>query len=303
MKKLLGKNSNTELDLTYFLIYIWLYDSNIKEREIIKTEVPSSTKEQDECVISVNSTDVSGHKLENDESNFLKNTDSDGEKIVQILIPKHPNFVGSSVSTEELHTNDKKILSLLSLDETSQYSFTGIKRKLNVHQQSLTRALTRLEDLGFVEKSLAGYRLKKNADTIQLFNANAKRLYSAFKSDEKVFQLLHARIPVRVDIEKILEGLRGKWFDKNRFIGSKRIDNGYMLKWLNETGPFELIVSLIGNYCIIDTNADSEEFKLQAMFGATRIVKEITKIVQGRLEGFKINALTGNKLGITEQMN
>lgn len=192
---------------------------------------------------------------------------------------------------------------MLSRDETSQYSFTGIKRKLNVHQQSLTRALTRLEDLGFVEKSLAGYRLKKNADTIQLFNANAKRLYSAFKRDERVFQLLHARIPVRVDIEKILEGLRGKWFDKNRFIGSKRIDNGYMLKWLNETGPFELIVSLIGNYCIIDTNADSEEFKLQAMFGATRIVKEITKIVQGRLEGFKINALTGNKLGMTEQMN
>lgn len=289
--------------MTYFLIYIWLYDSIIKERVIIKAEVPSSTVEHDEGVIGVNSTEANGHELNDDELNFLKNTDSGGEKAVQILIPKHPNFMRSLISTEDLHTNDKKILSLLSLDETSQYSFTGIKRKLNVHQQSLTRALTRLEDLGFIEKSLAGYKLKNSADTSQIYDANARHISSVIKNDGMVFQLLHARIPVLVDIEKIFQGLRGKWFDKNRFIGSTKIDNGYVLKWLNEKGPFELIVTLIGNYCLVDTNADSEDFKLEAMFGATRIIKEITKIVKVRLEEFKINALTENNLGMTEQMN
>lgn len=291
------------MDLTYFLIYIWLYDSNIKEREIIKSEVPSSTEVHNEGVIGVNSTEANGHGLNDDQLDFLKNTDSGSEKAVQILIPKHPNFMRSLISTEDLHTNDKKILSLLSLDETSQYSFTGIKRKLNVHQQSLTRALTRLEDLGFVEKSLAGYKLKNNAGTSQRYDANAKHISSVIKNDEMVFQLLHARIPVPVDIEKIFEGLRGKWFDKNRFIGSTKIDNGYVLKWLNEKGPFEVIVTLIGNYCLVDTNADSEDFKLEAMFGATRIIKEITKIVKVRLEEFKINSLTENNLGMTEQMN
>jgi DNA-binding Lrp family transcriptional regulator len=289
--------------LTYFLIYIWLYDSNIKEREIIKAEVPSSTVEHDEGVIGVNSTEANGHELNDDELNFLKNAESGGEKAVQILIPKYPNFMRSLISTEDLHTNDKKILSLLSLDETSQYSFTGIKRKLNVHQQSLTRALTRLEDLGFIEKSLAGYKLKNSADTSQIYDANARHISSVIKNDGMVFQLLHARIPVLVDIEKIFQGLRGKWFDKNRFIGSTKIDNGYVLKWLNEKGPFELIVTLIGNYCLVDTNADSEDFKLEAMFGATRIIKEITKIVKVRLEEFKINSLTENNLGMTEQMN
>lgn len=288
--------------MTYFLIYIWLYDSNIKEREIIKAEVPSSTVEH-EGVIGVNSTEANGHELNYDALNFLKNTDSGGEKAVQILIPKHLNFMRSLISTEDLHTNDKKILSLLSLDETSQYSFTGIKRKLNVHQQSLTRALTRLEDLGFIEKSLAGYKLKNSADTSQIYDANVRHISSVIKNDGMVFQLLHARIPVLVDIEKIFQGLRGKWFDKNRFIGSTKIDNGYVLKWLNEKGPFELIVTLIGNYCLVDTNADSEDFKLEAMFGATRIIKEITKIVKVRLEEFKINALTENNLGMTGQMN
>ncbi len=291
------------MDLTYFLIYIWLNDSNIKEREIIKAEVPSSTEEHNEGVIGGNSTEANGHELNVDQLDFLKNTDSGSEKAVQILIPKHPNFMRSLISTEDLHTNDKKILSLLSLDETSQYSFTGIKRKLNVHQQSLTRALTRLEDLGFVEKSLAGYKLKNNAGTCQRYDANAKHISSVIKNDGIVFQLLHARIPVPVDIEKIFEGLRGKWFDKNRFIGSTKIDNGYVLKWLNEKGPFEVIVTLIGNYCLVDTNADSEDFKLEAMFGATRIIKEITKIVKVRLEEFKINSLTENNLGVTEQMN
>ena len=289
--------------MTYFLIYIWLYDSNIKEREIIKAEVPRSTVEHDEGVIGVNSTEANGHELNDDELNFLKNADSGGEKAVQILIPKHPNFMRSLISTEDLHTNDKKILSLLSLDETSQYSFTGIKRKLNVHQQSLTRALTRLEDLGFIEKSLAGYKLKNSGDTSQMYDANARHISSLIKNDGMVFQLLRARIPVPVDIEKIFQGLRGKWFDKNRFIGSTKIDNGYVLKWLNEKGPFELIVTLIGNYCLVDTNADSEDFKLEAMFGATRIIKEITKIVKVRLEEFKINSLTENDLGMTEQMN
>ena len=259
--------------------------------------------EHDEGVIGVNSTEANGHELNDDELNFLKNADSGGEKAVQILIPKHPNFIRSLISTEDLHTNDKKILSLLSLDETSQYSFTGIKRKLNVHQQSLTRALTRLEDLGFIEKSLAGYKLKNSEDTSQIYDANARHISSVIKNDGMVFQLLHARIPVLVDIEKIFQGLRGKWFDKNRFIGSTKIDNGYVLKWLNEKGPFELIVTLIGNYCLVDTKADSEDFKLEAMFGATRIIKEITKIVKVRLEEFKINSLTENNLGMTEQMN
>jgi DNA-binding MarR family transcriptional regulator len=191
---------------------------------------------------------------------------------------------------------------LLSREDTSHYSFTGMKRKLNVHQQSLTRALARLEDLGFVEKSLAGYRLNKKVEIAEITDANVNKLSSIFPRNV-TSQLLHARIPVRIDIEKILIGLHGKWFDKYRFIGSKSTSNGYVLKWLNEEGSFELILTIVGNYCIIDTNADSEELKLHAMFGASRLIREITKIVQRKLHGFRINAIGNNNIGLTPQMN
>ena len=60
---------------------------------------------------------------------------------------------------EEFHNNDSKILSLLNQQTGSYYSFKGLMRKLNLHQQSLTRALGRLEHLGLIRRSEHGYKL------------------------------------------------------------------------------------------------------------------------------------------------
>ncbi len=45
----------------------------------------------------------------------------------------------------------------------STYSFKALERKLDIHQQSLTRALKRLGYLNLIEKTPHGYKLiKKN---------------------------------------------------------------------------------------------------------------------------------------------
>ena len=68
------------------------------------------------------------------------------KKSIQVQIPKPGNVKESpKLDDEELHNNDKKILSLLINENSSHFSFTGMKRKLNVHQQSLARALARLK--------------------------------------------------------------------------------------------------------------------------------------------------------------
>jgi DNA-binding HxlR family transcriptional regulator len=234
--------------------------------------------------------------------NTNKNSAGDVKKVMQILISKQSHLNESPMLIKELHGNDKKILSLLSKEDTSHYSFTGMKRKLNVHQQSLTRALARLEDLGFIEKSSAGYKLNKNGEITEMLADSINSITSICPRNVTSL-LLHARIPVRIDIQKILIGLRGKWFDKYRFIGSKSISNGYVLRWLNEDGSFELILTIVGNYCIIDTNAASEELKLDAMLGASRLTKEITRIVQRRLHDFMISPIGNNHIGLAQQMN
>ena len=77
----------------------------------------------------------------------------------QILVEDNDDSQ-SSLSANDFHNNDNKILALLN-EAGSNYSFKGLMRKLNLHQQSLSRALHRLEEMELVEKSLAGYRLSK----------------------------------------------------------------------------------------------------------------------------------------------
>jgi len=234
--------------------------------------------------------------------NIAKNSVGDVKKVMQILISKQSQLKKYPMPTEDLHGNDKKILSLLGKDDVSHYSFSGMKRKLNVHQQSLTRALARLEDLGYIEKSSAGYRLNNKVEITEM-PANEIKEATSIQPRNVTSLLLHARIPVRIDIQKILSGLRGKWFDRYRFLGSKSISNGYVVRWLNEDASFELILTLVGNYCIIDTTAASEELKLNAMLGASRLIKEIVRIVQQRLHGLIINPIGNNHIGFAHQMN
>ena len=203
---------------------------------------------------------------------------------------------------DELHNNDKKILSLLINEDSSRFSFTGMKRKLNVHQQSLARALARLEELGLVEKSDAGYGLNKNAE---VFTSPGKivKPSSVFSNSSINFQLLHARIPVQIEVEQILIGLHGKWFDKYRFVELKKTNNGYALKWVNEATSYELTLIIIGNYCVVETNAISGESRLEAMFGASRIIKEITTILQRKLNDLSVSTIKIDEISLTEHVN
>src|SRR5438445_251203 len=78
------------------------------------------------------------------------------EKTVQVIIDG-----SEGLSLDDFHTNDKKVLSLLNQDSDlndNQYTFNGLARKLGMHQQSLSRALRRLEDAGIVQRTENAYR-------------------------------------------------------------------------------------------------------------------------------------------------
>ena len=77
----------------------------------------------------------------------------------QILVEEDDNSQ-DPISATDFHNNDNKILALLN-EAGSNYSFKGLMRKLNLHQQSLSRALHRLEEMELVEKSPVGYQLSK----------------------------------------------------------------------------------------------------------------------------------------------
>jgi DNA-binding HxlR family transcriptional regulator len=232
--------------------------------------VESSASENGDIIPNVNYAHATDGKFrskqdekEEDISDFIL-TD---EKSKQVLIQKEHNewdrngsknhrFEDSLATIDDvLRNNDTKILTLLEQETGSYYSFNGLIRKLNLHQQSLTRALKRLEDLRLVEKSQIGYRLTTSGKSLMTFLTSRNRTENYVRSGRSVLkrgkekgncyiQLLQTYISVDVKPEEILRKLIGKWFNNLRWVGLVESEaGGYMLQWISDdNNSFQIIL-------------------------------------------------------------
>lgn len=199
-----------------------------------------------------------------------------GGKTTQILVEEE------SVSETDFHNNDNKILSVLN-EAGSNYSFKGLMRKLNLHQQSLSRALHRLEEMGFVEKSSVGYRLSKSGESIiSIVDLHTPK-------GREYMQLLQTYIPLNVRAAEIVRQLVGRWFKNLRWLGMIESGTGYTLQWASDDGSFQINLRMISDYIVIETNASTEKEKVEAMVGSYAIYAQITKAMQNKLDMYTVD--------------
>lgn len=197
-------------------------------------------------------------------------------KTAQILVEEE------ALSAADFHNNDSKILSVLN-EAGSNYSFKGLMRKLGLHQQSLSRALHRLEDMGLVEKSPVGYRLSKTGGSaISRFDALRPK-------GREYMQLLQTYIPLNVRAVEVVRQLVGRWFKNLRWLGMIESGTGYTLQWSSDDGSFQINLRLIADYIVIETNASTEKEKVEAMVGSYAIYEQITKAMQSKLGTFSVD--------------
>jgi DNA-binding HxlR family transcriptional regulator len=198
-----------------------------------------------------------------------------------------------SLSATDFHNNDNKILALLN-EDGSNYSFKGLMRKLNLHQQSLSRALRRLEEMELVEKSPVGYQLSKAGTTavsrIELLQQQHK------PKGREYMQLLQTYIPLNIKSSEVMRHLIGRWFKNLRWIGMIRSDTGHTLQWTSDDGAFQINLRLIADYIVIETNASTEKEKVQAMVGSYTIYEQITKVMQSRLDAYVLDHLDASAI-------
>jgi DNA-binding HxlR family transcriptional regulator len=203
----------------------------------------------------------------------------------QILVEEEDNS-RDSISATDFHNNDNKILGVLN-EAGSNYSFKGLMRKLNLHQQSLSRALHRLEEMELVEKSPIGYRLSQAGASamsrIELLQQHHK------PKGREYMQLLQTYIPLNVKAPEVMRHLIGRWFRNLRWMGMIRSDTGYTLQWTSDDGSFQINLRLIADYIVIETNASTEKEKMQAMVGSYTIYEQITKAMQSRLDAYVLD--------------
>ena len=230
-------------------------------------------------------TSMSGERGENISSRDLKDVSLSTEDVSKDLqLDAESQTTGDMPLIQDFHTNDNKILSLLNQHSGSYFSFKGLMRKLNLHQQSLTRALNRLEELGLIQRSVNGYKLNKWEQKSEI-NVPDKRKRGEY------MQLLQTYIPKGIQTEEIVQALNGRWFNRIRWIGLTESEFGYMLQWINEDNTFQINVRIICGHIIIETNAISDEDKIEAMVGSCKIFEQITKLLQTRLQDHNNKAL------------
>lgn len=210
-------------------------------------------------------------------------TANNNKKSQQVLLQKKNKE--RSLSVKDLRSHDKRIISLLyqEKDLNYQYSFKGLLRKLKIHQQSLSRALCRLQDLGLIKKSDIGYNLSGDGKSLCLFTNGAKKIFEKERKNE-FSSLIHIYIPVGVDARKIVRILTGRWFNKLRWSGFAETANEKILNWSNGDNPFQIRLRITSNLIIIETNAGSVRDKIDSMVNACRILEHVTKIFNDELD-------------------
>ena len=215
-------------------------------------------------------------KEETKPEDSLKEKEVISGKTAQILVEEE------TLSLSDFHNNDNKILSVLN-ESGSNYSFKGLMRKLNLHQQSLSRALHRLEEMGLVEKSTVGYKLSKAS------GASISKLDLHIPKGREYMQLLQTYIPLNVRAAEVVRHLVGKWFKSLRWLGMIESGTGYTLQWSSDDGSFQINLRLISDYIVIETNASTEKEKVEAMVGSYAIYEQITKAMQSRIGAFTVD--------------
>jgi DNA-binding Lrp family transcriptional regulator len=189
--------------------------------------------------------------------------------------------------------NDKKILDLFNHDNDLKYSFNGMTKKLKMHQQSLSRVLKRLEYIGIIEKTDAGYKLNKSLN----FDINGNNHQQNILNNDNFLLVAQLNLPNIVDFDIILNNLEGKWFDTFRWMGTSEKKNEKILTWVfqgDELTNFEinLYFNNISKIIQIKSNTKNDQEKIHSISLASKLINNIGLILNlnlANITNYKIN--------------
>ena len=141
-------------------------------------------------------------------------------------------------SEPDLHGRDLEIIGFLESEELTAFTFDGLRRSLNIHPETLSRSLDRLEEQGLVEKTPEGYRVSRRGR--ELIGAHP------LSSRENPIPLVQTVLPHDVTIDQIASSLKGKWFGGLRWLGYSKNEDVTVLKWITEDGTIRVDAKFSG---------------------------------------------------------
>lgn len=140
--------------------------------------------------------------------------------------PEESTIVSSS------RLDDRVLVTLQELN--GRIAFSGLRRALKAHPESLSRALHRLEREGLVERSEGGYRALLREPKVDPVATTRLR------------SIAHVRVPLGSSAESILGRLAGHWFGDLRWVGLIDRPSQRLLAWARRDGSGYVLLGIHG---------------------------------------------------------
>jgi len=173
-------------------------------------------------------------------------------------------------SDYSLSERDAKVLHVIGEDGLTTFTFEGLKRRLGLHQETLSRILSRLEQQGIVEKGFEGYEItSKGKELLSLHPLSAKQNH---------ISLLQALLPRDVPVDEIILDLKGKWFGELRWLGYSENEEGIILKWITEDGKIQVDASFSYESLSVEATLRQENDLNTALKASYQLMAYVSKL-------------------------
>lgn len=174
--------------------------------------------------------------------------------------------------TEGGHLDERVLSTLQTL--SGRLAFSGLRRVLGTHPESLSRSLRRLEREGLVEHVDGGYRALVGPPNVDA------------RTDRGLRSIARIDLPPGTDPRTFLGRLAGRWFGSLRWVGLLERSEGELLAWARRDGGELVLLGLARGLLTVyapggrdaDEPAEAEDAAYELLFhaaGALRPAPEL----------------------------
>ncbi len=182
--------------------------------------------------------------------------------------------MGTSRGADDRPANgrlDERVLETLQ-GLRGRLAFSGLRRVLGAHPESLSSALNRLEREGLVERVDGGYR------------ALGPSLPLAAASVEALRSIARVELPPSVSPPALLGRLAGRWFGTLRWVGTIDRPEERLLAWARRDGSGLALLGVGGGFLQVyipagtgqEDPGEAEEAAFELLFHAVEAVRPVS---------------------------
>ena len=190
---------------------------------------------------------------------------------------------GTAGADPGISPRDAEVVRTIEEEGLSVFTFDGLRRITGSHPETLSRTLGRLEDGGMVTRIPEGYSVTENArGSLELRPAS---------EESRTIPILHTFLPYDASAAKVIEALKGRWFDNIRWVGMAEAGDGVVMKWVTDDGTTIVDARFAEGQLDIEAKVASDSDLPKAVRAAHQLVGRISRLYSSPRPGTRMAPL------------